>query len=323
MTPSAGSQGPQATADHARHDALFVVRLLDADLSSSEEERARHLVDSCDQCALLLSQVTAIARATATSLPTTRRTRDFRLTDEDAARLRRSTLAAWLDRLGRRPTLVLQPLAGALVVVGLLMAVVSAPGILPFATNSVPGEAQFAAPAVAPTLTTGAVPAPAAGARPGATSAVRADQLAPAAPSAGASPAAGNSAAPLKAGPAVASPPTAGAVASPPPAGVASAAPAAGVAPAAPEGAMNPTGPTAGAPVSPLSSPLAVAGATGAGLVPAPAPGGGAATAVGAEVHPSTASPGGVAAWQGWLAVALAGGILFLAARFVLRRRES
>ncbi len=110
------------------HDETLVVRLAADDLAGREADEARRLVDTCPACAELLADIRAISLATA-ALPPPRRTRDFRLTEADAARLRPAGWRGWLTRFGGQGYAFTKPLAtglAALGVAGLLLA--SVPG---------------------------------------------------------------------------------------------------------------------------------------------------------------------------------------------------
>ena len=79
--------GSGTTAEHAAHDAELVAGLLDADLAGADRAAAEALVASCADCALLYDDLRSLAVATR-GQPTPARSRDFRLTEADAARLR-------------------------------------------------------------------------------------------------------------------------------------------------------------------------------------------------------------------------------------------
>ena len=158
-----GGAHPAAGGAHSGHDALLIARLAGNDVSGADETRARDLVASCGECAALLADLAAISAALPGALRVPDRRRDFRLTPDDAVRLRGSRLTRWLDRANRHRILLLQPLAGATVAFGLAMALLSAPGILPMA-SSAGGDA--AAP-IEPVYTEMAGPAAAAGANDG------------------------------------------------------------------------------------------------------------------------------------------------------------
>lgn len=112
------------TSPHDSHDLLLVSAWAAGDAGPADEARARAIVDSCAECAALATDIRSIAAATA-ALPAPVRTRDFRLTEADAARLRP---AGW--RLALRaltsPTLAFtRPLAAGLTTLGLVGIVVT------------------------------------------------------------------------------------------------------------------------------------------------------------------------------------------------------
>ena len=178
-----------ATAEHAA-----VIAALDAgDLAGPARDRAVRLAESCTGCASLLADLALIRAATA-ALPAGPRTRDYRLTDADAARLRPSVwrrLIGWLAA----PRSAVRPLAGglaALGIAGLLLsttpgffgqvastssttaAPVSAPGTVENAAGAAASDAAsgtapitLTGPAESPTIEPKAASAPAAASSPG------------------------------------------------------------------------------------------------------------------------------------------------------------
>jgi hypothetical protein len=136
-----------STSPHADHDQLAVAALAAGDAEGAERERARQLVAECADCAELHADLQALQAATAT-LPAPVRTRDFRLTGGDAARLRPAGWRSMLAAL-RTPRLAfMQPLAvgmATLGVVGLLVA--SLPGPLLTATSDSGASTEAALPA--------------------------------------------------------------------------------------------------------------------------------------------------------------------------------
>jgi len=102
-----------AAVAHAGHDELLIARLYGSDVDDRERARALELVGGCDECAALLADLGAIAKATAT-LPVPARSRDFALTEEDAARLR-PRRRGWARLLGIGRT---RSFGGALVALG-------------------------------------------------------------------------------------------------------------------------------------------------------------------------------------------------------------
>ncbi|MGC8633398.1 MAG: hypothetical protein ACP5VP_01820 [Candidatus Limnocylindrales bacterium] len=214
---------------HAAHDQLLVVRFVAGEVSEAEAAAARELLSSCPDCRLLAADLAAISRATA-DLPAPIRTRDFRISPEDAARLRRSRLRGWLSRLtggldgasgraGAGRLVPLQRLAEAAVAIGLVMAVVTSPvgvpGFTPGAAT-LPSAGQAVSGREGPASTTRTAPtaAPAAPAAAAPAAAAPASAAGPAAMTAGQSMASGRSLVPQQsAAPAVAlsqAPPPAG-----------------------------------------------------------------------------------------------------------------
>ncbi len=122
--------------EHAAHDQLLIARFVGGDVSAVEADAARELLSGCADCRLLASDLLAISRATA-DLPVPTRARDFRISPEEAARLRSSGVRSWLSRLfggvdgAAGPLVPLQRLAAAAVAIGLVMAVVTSPVGIP------------------------------------------------------------------------------------------------------------------------------------------------------------------------------------------------
>jgi hypothetical protein len=74
-------------ASHSSHDLVEVAALAAGDLEGTERTAIEAIVASCSSCRLLFDDLRSIAQATA-ALPAVPRSRDFRLSVEDAARLR-------------------------------------------------------------------------------------------------------------------------------------------------------------------------------------------------------------------------------------------
>src|SRR5512142_2347353 len=72
---------------HSAHDQLLLAAFAAGDLPEAAAADAAGLAASCGECAQLVADLRAIARATA-ALPMPARRRDFRLSAVDAARLR-------------------------------------------------------------------------------------------------------------------------------------------------------------------------------------------------------------------------------------------
>ena len=76
-----------ATERHDGHDPALVASLFDGDLAGQDLATAQLWVATCPSCASLHADLLALSQATRAQ-PTPARPRDFRLTPEDAARLR-------------------------------------------------------------------------------------------------------------------------------------------------------------------------------------------------------------------------------------------
>jgi hypothetical protein len=163
---------PAAAA--AEHAALIAA--LDAgDLARIERERAATLAGTCTGCASLLADL-AVLRAATAALPAVPRTRDYRLTDADVARLGPSAWGRLVGWLGA-PRSKVRPLAGGLATLGIAGLLLSTtPGFFGQAAMTLsttgapvvaPGDAggEGAAREVSPQLST----APTTQAVPGAT----------------------------------------------------------------------------------------------------------------------------------------------------------
>jgi hypothetical protein len=105
---------------HADHDTLLVAALASGDLAGTDRDHATALIQTCSDCLTLHEDILAIARAT-TSVPPpiATRPRDFRLTPEQARRLRP---AGWRRALGAFATPRLaftRPLGIGLTTIGL------------------------------------------------------------------------------------------------------------------------------------------------------------------------------------------------------------
>jgi hypothetical protein len=115
--------GRSLNSDHRRHDRLLIARFAADDAYPGEVDEARELVEACSDCEALAADIRSLSVAMA-QLPDARRTRDFRLSPEQADRLRGS----WLERLMRTlaaPSLgMLRPVAGVAMSIGLAMVII-------------------------------------------------------------------------------------------------------------------------------------------------------------------------------------------------------
>jgi hypothetical protein len=145
---------PHVSEQHAQHDHLLVVSLAAGDLAGTERDRATSLIAHCPDCASLHEDLLAIARATA-ALPAVARARDFRISPEQAARLRP---AGWRRFVGAFPApqfALSRQLGIGLTTIGLAGLLVStipsiqlgagsaaaSPAAMPAAASAAPGEA--------------------------------------------------------------------------------------------------------------------------------------------------------------------------------------
>ena len=100
------------------HDETLVARLAADDLATREVLVAKAQVADCPACAELLADLRSIASATA-RLQGPQRTRDFRLTEADAARLRPAGWRGLLARLGSPDFAFARPVASGLAALGI------------------------------------------------------------------------------------------------------------------------------------------------------------------------------------------------------------
>jgi hypothetical protein len=115
---------------HATHDAALITALADRSIDLAERRRAEMLVASCADCSALHADVQAISDAVRT-MATPARSVDYRLTEDDAGRLRRGGWRRLLGGLGGSRDVVTRPLAIGLTTLGLVgVLVTGAPSVL-------------------------------------------------------------------------------------------------------------------------------------------------------------------------------------------------
>jgi hypothetical protein len=129
-------------AEHRRHDRLLIARFAVGDTSGAPEQEARELVRRCSECAALAADITAISTSVA-QLPAAPRTRDFRLTSDQAARLRGSRMDRWLRTISGSGWATVRPVAAVALSVGVVMSVVGALPILGAAGTAAPADNFF------------------------------------------------------------------------------------------------------------------------------------------------------------------------------------
>jgi hypothetical protein len=148
---------PHVNELHEQHDQILVVSFASGDLAPDDRDLAiaKSLVESCPDCAALHDDIVAIAAATR-ALPPAVRNRDFRLTTEQAAKLRPAGWRRFVAGLSAPGSLFTRQL-------GLGMATLGIAGLLLSAAPSIQlggmGSAG-AAPAAPPSAPAAAEQAP-------------------------------------------------------------------------------------------------------------------------------------------------------------------
>ena len=133
---------PRLVHTRPDHDETLIARLAAGDLAEREAVDANALVAACPACAQLRADLRSIMAATA-GLPAARRTRDFRLTDADAVRLRQSGWRRVLGRFGDPRLAFTKPLATGLVALGIAgLVLTAAPSLIPAIGSSGAAPAQ-------------------------------------------------------------------------------------------------------------------------------------------------------------------------------------
>jgi hypothetical protein len=137
------------------HDETLIAQLAAGDLDAPDHARATAQLAACPACAQLHDDLRSIMAATA-ELPATHRSRDFRLTEADATRLRRTGWRRFLGGFGDPRLAFTRPLATGLVALGIAgLVVASAPALIPTfgAGGAAPAQAPVAG-ALGPTEAT-------------------------------------------------------------------------------------------------------------------------------------------------------------------------
>src|SRR4051794_25019307 len=105
---------------HDRHDTMLVAAFAADDLAGTERDQAIALTRTCPECATLHADLVAIARATATLPPPIAPSGlDFRLSPQQAARLRRTGWRAFIPSVSPGSVLT-RPLGVGLATFGLI-----------------------------------------------------------------------------------------------------------------------------------------------------------------------------------------------------------
>jgi hypothetical protein len=118
------------SAEHNRHDRLLVARFAVADVEgAAQQHEAQELVRRCSECAALAADIKAISKSVAT-MPAPARTKDFRLTPQEADRLRGGRFDRFLRTLTGSSWTTVRPVAAVALSIGLVMSVVGAMPLL-------------------------------------------------------------------------------------------------------------------------------------------------------------------------------------------------
>ena len=123
---------PHLPDDHHQHDLALVAALAAGDAQGRDHTRATQLVTDCTHCALVRDDLVALA-AELRTLPAPRRTRDFRLTADQAAALKPTGWRRLLGVFGSSGFRFATPL-------GTTMATLGIAGLLLAAVPSLPGS---------------------------------------------------------------------------------------------------------------------------------------------------------------------------------------
>ena len=123
------------SAEHRRHDRLLVARFAVGDAAFGQDHEAADLVRRCSECAGLAADIKAISSSIG-KLPAAPRSRDFRLTAEQAADLRGSRFERWLRGITGSGWATVRPVAAVALSIGMVMSVV---GVLPNLGAAAPG----------------------------------------------------------------------------------------------------------------------------------------------------------------------------------------
>ncbi len=173
--PEMGRQTNVTTTLHTDHDLTLVAALSADDLTGPELDDARSLVAACPACGEVYVDLVAIASATR-ALPSPVRPRDFRLTEEQAVRLRPGGWRRIVAGFGAPRLAFARPLGVGLATVGLaglmLTAVVPDPQVILSTVGAPVGDGagagserdtqgEFGGEPAAPEVDTAATPPPA------------------------------------------------------------------------------------------------------------------------------------------------------------------
>ena len=140
---------PHLPDSHHDHDLALVAALAAGDAQGRDHTRATELVTSCAECALVRDDLVALA-SSLHSLPAPRRTRDYRLTAEQAAALRPTGWRRFLGAFGGTGFRFATPVGTAMATLGIAGLLLSAiPSSLPAGTTGDGTNSAAGVPAAA------------------------------------------------------------------------------------------------------------------------------------------------------------------------------
>lgn len=151
-------RSPRSATPHSTHDVVLLAAVADRDPDPATRDTVERMIAACGECAAIAEDLRLLAIGLADLPPSLPAPRDMRLTEADAARLRRGGFwRSILRPFGALPGL--RPLAGAMTALGLAgLLLATVPLGLPGSAARLKGigtggamSAASAAPALAPT----------------------------------------------------------------------------------------------------------------------------------------------------------------------------
>lgn len=113
-------QSPRSATPHPTHDVVLLAAIADRDPDPATRATVERMIAACPECAAIAEDLRLLAIGLADLPPSLTAPRDMRLTEADAARLRRGGLwRSILRPFGATGLPGLRPLAGALSALGL------------------------------------------------------------------------------------------------------------------------------------------------------------------------------------------------------------
>ena len=152
-------RSPRSATPHATHDVVLLAAVADRDQDPATRETVERMIAGCGECAAIAEDLRLLAAGLADLPPSLPAPRDMRITEAQAARLRRGGLWRVILRpFGAAGLPGLRPLAGAMTALGLVgLLLANVPLALPgsaamFDTKGAGNGAAVPAPSAAPAL---------------------------------------------------------------------------------------------------------------------------------------------------------------------------